>query len=708
MTSFASSSGHENAEVINVALVNRTRAALIHAGLVLFALAIIAKAIQVQILDGRFWSEKAARQHIAESSLPAPRGPILDERGFVLAESRELVQLSIAPREVRHSPKQDDRPVLARELKGLGVSREVIRSVMDTNTKWISIPKYFGTRDAQTILELRRGIHPVYVMQRQVSASDGLKRVIGVLDNTDQAVGGIEQALDDQLRGETGMQSKLRDGRGNTFDTPSLRGYDATPGRTVKLTINSTLQEITERELALALQRTGASGGDVIIIDPRDGSVLASAGLRNGKTPLGNTPISEGYEAGSVLKPFVVSRLLDLGKVTPDEVVNTEGGKFKYKGRSIEDEHKRDFMPVRDVIRFSSNIGIVKLATNNFTQSQEYEMLRDFGFGVQPGTSYPAEFRGRVALPKTWSNQTAASLAMGYEIAVSPLQLAMAYASVANGGELLEPALVREIRDPDGNIVYQHERRVLRRVMKPDAAEKMRAILESVVDSGTATAAELKTFDVAGKSGTARRVDHGKYREGLYNATFAGMFPAKKPQYVIVARLIDPQGKIFGGLVSAPVVNRILQQAVATRDVQLDRGALAEAAHPAPALIDSAAIKAAAKAKALALKSPAKVSTVPLVLDTGVLEVRVAPTVKLPPTTSVLIALPFVNTPVPAPLAEPRVVPNVHGLDLRDAVRTLQAAGFQVQLSEKKTGHTTPAAGSLAKPGSTVLLETAR
>ncbi|MEP6778842.1 MAG: penicillin-binding transpeptidase domain-containing protein [Gemmatimonadaceae bacterium] len=708
MKNFANSADQGTAEVASVALVNRTRASLVHAGLVLFALAIVAKAIQVQILDGRFWSEKAARQHVAESSLPAPRGPILDERGFVLAESRELVQLSIAPREVRHSLKQDDRPLLARELKALGVSREVIRSVIDTNTKWVSIPNYFGTRDAKAILELRRGIHPTYVMQRQVSAPEGLKRVIGVLDNKDEAVGGIEQALDDQLRGETGVQSKVRDGRGNTFDTPKLQGYDATPGSTVRLTINSTLQEITERELALALQRTGASGGDVIIVDPRDGSVLASAGLRNGKSPLGNTPISEGYEAGSVLKPFVVSRLLDQRKITPDDVVNTEGGQFKYKGRLIIDEHKRDFMPVRDVIRFSSNIGIVKIATGNFTQSQEYEMLRDFGFGVQPGTLYPAEFRGRVALPKTWSNQTAASLAMGYEIAVSPLQLAMAYASVANGGELLEPALVREIRDADGRIVYQHERRVLRRVMSPEAAEKMRVMLESVVDSGTATAAELKTFDVAGKSGTAKRVDHGKYRVGLYNATFAGMFPAKKPQYVIIARLIDPQSSIFGGAVSAPVVNRILQQAVATRDVQLDRGALAEASHPAPAPIDSAAIKAAAKARIFALRNPPKVSTVPLVLDTGILEVRVAPPAKLPPATSVLIALPFVNKPVSIPVAEPRVVPNVRGLDLRDAVRTLQSAGFQVQLSDKKTGHTTPAAGSYAKRGSSVLLETTR
>jgi cell division protein FtsI (penicillin-binding protein 3) len=236
----------------------------------------------------------------------------------------------------------------------------------------------------------------------------------------------------------------------------------------------------------------------------------------------------------------------------------------------------------------------------------------------------------------------------------------------------------------------------------------MRSILESVVDSGTATAGELKTFDLAGKSGTARRVDRGAYRADKYNATFVGMFPAKKPQYVIVARLIDPQGKIFGGLVSAPLVSRILQQAVATRDVQLDRAALAEAAHPAPVPIDSAAVKAALRAKILSSRTPVKVSLIPQVLDTGVLEVRVAPTVAPPPVTTVLVALPYVAAPVVVQPAEPRVVPNVHGLDLREAVRTLHAAGFQVRLSATNTGHTLPAAGSYAKPGTTVVLETTR
>lgn len=705
-------------------LVSRGRTALIHASLLLFAVALIARAIQVQLIDGKFWAERAVKQQIRESALPAPRGPILDERGVVLAESRELVQLFIAPREIRRdrSKKQDDRRDLQAGLLKLGVPRPLVRAALDTNRKWVEIPKLFAPRDVENLLKLRSGVHPQFVMQRVIAAPDGIRRLIGVMDSKGVAVGGIEQEMDSLLRGQTGKRSSLRDGRGKFYDTPALTGFEARPGHSVTLTINSILQDICERELTLALQRTGASGGDVVIVDPRDGSILALAGYRDRKVPGYSSPLVEGYEPGSVLKTFFVAHMLNRDMITPDEVVNTEIGPYIVKGRPWPtDEHKRASMPVRDVIRHSSNIGIVKLASR-LKPSQEFELLRDFGFGVQPGTPYPAEYKGRVPLPRNWSGQTSAALAMGYEISVTPLQLAVAYAAIANGGELLQPALVREIRAPNGTVVFQHQRRALRRVLSPKAAEQTRVILESVVDSGTSVAADLKTFDVAGKSGTARRSENGAYRGG-YNATFAGMFPARNPQYVIVARLIDPKGLIFGGLVAAPVVNRILQGAVATRDVQLDRSALAAAARPIPVRVDTVALRAAAMrdsmARAIAMRAnggklPVEVSLTVTdsaelaALDTGAMVVRAAPKVSMPSPSSVVVALPFHPKPVKALTAELRLVPNVNGLDLRDAVRTLHAAGFQVRLVEGVTLRTKPAAGSYARAGSAVALERTR
>lgn len=703
-------------------LVSRGRASLVHGSLVLFAVALIARAVQVQLIDGKFWADKAASQQIRESALPAPRGPILDERGVVLAESRELVQVAIAPNEIRRerTAKQNDRRDLLRTLTALGVAKPLIRAAMDSNKKWVELPKPFVPRDVEPLLKLRAGIHPTYVMQRVIAAPEGVRRLIGVVDSKGEAVGGIEQEMDSILRGQTGRRTSLRDGRGKYFDTPSLTGFDATPGHSVTLSINSILQDICERELQLALQRTGATGGDVVIVDPRDGSILALAGYRDGKVPLTSTPLAEGYEPGSVLKTFIVANLLNREMVTPNEMVNTEGGTYTVNKRTITDEHKAAYMPVKDVIRNSSNIGIVKLASK-LTSQQEFELLRDFGFGVQPGTPYPAESRGRISFPKQWSAQTAASMAMGYEMLVTPLQLAVAYAAIANGGELLQPALVREIRDASGKIIFQHQRRALRRVLSPKAAEQTRVILESVVDSGTSVAADLKTFDVAGKSGTARRSEGGAYRAGKYNATFAGMFPAKNPQYVIVARLIDPKGLIFGGLVAAPVVNRILQGAVATRDVQLDRTALAAAARPIPVKVDSAAIRLAARKdsamRAAALKKSGGKFSVDVAsgadgemadADSSALTVHVAPKAALPAPTSVVVSFPYKPKSVRPPSAESRLIPNVSGLDLRDAVRTLHAAGFQVRLEEGIPGRTKPSAGNFAPAGSSVTLGTSR
>ena len=689
-------------------LVSRGRASLVHASLVLFAFALVARAVQVQLIDGKNWAAKAVKQQVSVSSLPAARGQILDERGNVLVESREVVQLSIAPNEVRRNARknQDDGPKLAKGLQAIGVSRELVRNALDQNQKWVVIPKMVPARDAAPILALKSGIHPTFAMQRVNAAPEGVKKLIGVIDNTGQPIGGIEQSLDSLLRGQSGKRAGVRDGGGNVWESPSLSGVDATPGHSVSLTINATLQEICERELAQAVARTGSTGGDVVIVDPRDGAILALAGLRDHKTPLSSTPLAEGYEPGSVLKPFVVARLIDRKMITPNDIVNTENGRYTINKRTITDEHIRASMSVTDVLRYSSNIGIVKLASK-LTSQEEYELLRDFGFGTPPGTPYPAESRGRLAPPRSWSAQSSASMAMGYELIATPVQLAEAYVSIANGGEMLQPGLIREIRDADGNVVYKHQRKVLRRVMSAESAEKVRVILEAVVDSGTATAADLKTFDVAGKTGTARRAVGGKYLPGHINATFAGMFPAKHPQYVIIAKLIDPQGQIFGGLVAAPVVNRILQSAVASHDVGLDGAALTRDAHIPPPKVDTAAIRRAATVARLALLNKKPIAT-PVDLDTGILAVTVAPSATMPAPTSIVVTLPYTPKVEHAPLGDDKLVPNVHGLDLRDAVRTLQTAGFQVRLSPGTFGKTKPLAGTLAKPGTTVVFETAR
>jgi membrane peptidoglycan carboxypeptidase len=206
------------------------------------------------------------------------------------------------------------------------------------------------------------------------------------------------------------------------------------------------------------------------------------------------------------------------------------------------------------------------------TEREEYEALRDAGFGMVTGIPYPSESQGRLRPVKEWSSLSRGSLAMGYEIAVTPLQLALAYGAIANGGELLEPVLVKEIRDADGDVTFAAGRRVVRRVMSEETARTIRGLLREVVTDGTAKSADLATYELSGKSGTARRVraDGGGYEEGSYTASFVGLFPSEDPQFVILVKLDDPGGAYYGGRIAAPVTKAVLEAVIAARDGALD------------------------------------------------------------------------------------------------------------------------------------------
>lgn len=697
-------------------LVNRSRSVFVHASLVLFALAIVTRAVMLQLVDASQWSAKAEDQQVQESEIVPPRGRILDANGNVLVESRELVHLAFTPRNIKpfrkrgakkSDPLINGRAAIRQALHSMDVSDADIRRVLDTTRKWVELPQLFLPSDVKR-LEGFPGVTPTRVLQRYVSAPRGLLDVLGTVSDEKGPVGGLESEEDSLLRGQSGKQALIKDGKSYPVETPAFARVAARPGHTLTLTINQSLQELAERQLADGIAQTNSAGGDAVIVDPRDGSVLAMAGIRNGKIAPSMTVLTEPYEPGSVMKPFVISRAMELKRVHPDEIINTEGGKWTVAKRDIYDEHKAASLSMRDVIRLSSNIGAVKIA-QRLSPREEFEAFRDFGFGTLTGLPYPAESRGSVPRPADWKAQTQASVAMGYEMNATLLQVAMAYVSIANDGELLQPALIREVHDAEGNLVFSHQRTVARRVLEPGTTKVMRSILASVVDSGTAVAADLATFDLAGKSGTARRVVNGRY-DGSYNATFAALFPAQAPQYVIVVRMIDPKGKsIFGGTVAGRVVNNIVQGALATRDASLDRNALAAVAKPlrAPKVkpLSPKAMLAAQRdtARFDSLKAPAPAPVAPLATPTRV-----------------IVSLPYKagaksgsarrasndSASDDVPVGELREVPSVYGLDTRQAMRALHAAGFHVSVVGGNSGRTKPAAGTLARTGSVIVLET--
>jgi cell division protein FtsI (penicillin-binding protein 3) len=407
------------------------------------------------------------------------------------------------------------------------------------------------------------------------------------------------------------------------------------------------------------------------------------------------TAIIEPYQPGSTLKPFTAAALLARGKARVGEVIETYNGSYKTFGRTIHDVHSAPRLSLADVIRFSSNIGIVRFA-ERLTPREQYEALRDFGFGTPTGVAYPGEAAGTLREPRYWSKQSPASLAMGYEISVTPLQLALAYGAIANGGELLEPQLVKEVRDLEGNVVYEASRRVVRRVLTASGASELRTLLTGVVDSGTAKDAEMSTFAVGGKSGTVRGMSRGHYVAGSYTASFVGLFPADKPQYVILVKLDNPKGSYYGGKTAAPVSKVVLEAAIAARDAAIDRSALTRRrTEPVFASRDTGPKSGADTQKARevtvatgsvaevgddASRDPGENASVPFVVTLA--DRQRAPTVP----------------------ARVKPIPDVRGMPLREAVHALHESGFRVQLVTGAAGVTAPEAGTPLKTGSMVRL----
>src|SRR6185503_1887412 len=291
---------------------------------------------------------------------------------------------------------------------------------------------------------------------------------------------------DTLLRGTPGAATIVRDSRGQGRESPVTPGTAPVKGNSIVLTINADLQEIAEKSLADAVARMGAEGGDIVVLDPHTGDILAMASRRLDPRQTSATVITEPFEPGSTFKPFIAAGLIERHRVTDRDSVDTGNGVLVVPGRSnpIRDDHLVGRAPLSDVLRWSSNIGIVKFASR-LSGSEEYETIRDFGFGVPTGLPFPTESGGILRSPKSWSSQSPLSMAMGYEVSVTPLQLAAAYSTFANGGLLVQPALVKEVIGPDGSVRYKHQPRIVRRVVSQATADKVRHMLLDVVDEGT-------------------------------------------------------------------------------------------------------------------------------------------------------------------------------------------------------------------------------
>ena len=293
---------------------------MIHAFFVLFAVALVARAAKVQVVEGKQWVARGKRQHFFASGLSAPRGQILDASGNTLVESREMTRVAVALPEVR------DTAFVLKALRHARLDVTAVHSAIARRRRWIDLPGLYSAADVASISKLN-GVHLTPVLQRVYGNSEGIKRIVGSLDGRGNPMNGLELALDSLLRGDSGRVSLARDNNGRALESPDGWTDNARPGSTVVLTINNTLQDIAERELTTAVDSLRADGGDIVVMNPHTGEILALASNRVGRTSFGNTSVTEPFEPGSTLKPFIAASLLEHERARPTDVVSTHNGK---------------------------------------------------------------------------------------------------------------------------------------------------------------------------------------------------------------------------------------------------------------------------------------------------------------------------------------------------------------------------------------------
>jgi cell division protein FtsI (penicillin-binding protein 3) len=644
------------------------------------ALVICVRAAQIQVVQGREWSELAEAQHTTDKVVAAARGSVQDRDGALLAVSRESYRVGVAPHEL------EDATAVAKLLQAvLEVPAWKAQQLVSRERRWAVVPGTFPP----AVRERLSGVRGVYLdreLERYHPHGDLARAALGVvLDGAGQ--GGVEQAFDELLRGHPGREVVARDNEGRPIPGETFVVEPPRSGGQVVLTLDLDLQEIARQALVEAIEARQARGGDVLITDPFTGEVLALVSIRDGETTgLGvvNTP----YEPGSTLKPFTVAALLQTRSASLSDLVETGNGTWAVAGRVLHDVHAGGTMTLADALRESSNVGIAK-AAQALTPGDQYENLRDFGFGVPTGIEIPGEVGGVLRRPDRWSAQSPASLAIGYEISVTPLQMAMAYGALANGGRLMRPRLVKEIRDADGRVLKRFRPQVVRRVVDESVARSVSRVLVDVVQDGTGSAAGLGVFKVAGKTGTSRTYDSDKGYGGGHFASFVGFFPAEDPQLVVFVKLEDPKGAYYGGAVAAPVTRATMEAALAARATPLDREKLLESV--SPEMLAPPALPVGFATRRIDPPAPPEPGAArlagadgrPLDAEDGAVSAD---------------GLDDVETGgVP--------LPDVAGLPVRVAVRRLHGLGFRVRHEGGGAVEGTfPGAGTRLQPGDTVVL----
>lgn len=527
---------------------------------------VLFRLVSLQVLQAAELTAKADRQHQKTVSLEGARGTVVDRHGKVLAMNMEVPSVFGIPTALESPAKT------ARSLSPvLHVRTDELEKKLRQDRSFVWLARKLDPEQGHRLEHMpMEGIGLVMEGRRFYPKGPLLAHVLGFAGMDGEGLEGIERRYESQLHGEKRVVILQRDAMGRTVFPKGQAEQVPAAGHSLVITIDEVIQYIAEKELEEAVTKARAKSGTVIVLDPQTGAVLALAVSPrfdpNAVASLTadrwrNRALTDAYEPGSTMKALVAAAALEEKVMKPSTMLYGENGRMTIANTVIHDHEKSGWMTFAQVIQKSSNIGAAKTGMALGDQ-RLYRYLQAFGFGQKTEIDLPGEAGGLVKHPREWGRRSLASISMGQEIGVTPIQMVSAVAALANGGVLMKPYVVSEVRDAQGKTLRQILPQVKRRVVSPETARTVTSILEGVVTDGTGAKAAIPGFRVAGKTGTAQKIDPrtGAYSSTLFVGSFVGFVPADNPRLAMIVVIDEPQGESWGGTIAAPVFRRVGEQ----------------------------------------------------------------------------------------------------------------------------------------------------
>ena len=539
--------------------------------------AIAAKAVHLQVYKGPWLSQKASDQYERSLTTSGKRGFIYDRNMREMAVSINVTSIAAYPRNV------EAVKVAAKALAGtLNLDVQKIRRKLVADKSFVWIKRQTTAKETSAVKKLDlAGIDFVAEYNRFYPHTSLAAQTLGFTGIDGAGLEGIEFYYNQYLKGGRHNFTVFKDALGNAFNAEDKR-LESSRGNNLILTIDSTVQYLAETALQEAVEQNSAKSGMAIVIQPQTGAILAVAHnpLFNpnsyasfDKSFWRNRAVTDPFEPGSIMKIFVAAAALEYGEISPSTIFFCENGAYRIGKNVVHDIHPHGWLSLQQIIKFSSNIGAVKVG-DMVGAKNLYRAFRDFGFGEKTGIDSPGETTGSLSHYTSWSDIDTGAVSFGHGVSMSAVQMITAVAAIANDGILMKPHMVTKIVDQNGQPVYSFKPTAVRRVVSARTAGIVKNIMKTVITKGgTGVKAALDGYSVCGKTGTARKLDDkGKYSDSKHIASFIGFTPAENPKIAILVVIDEPQKKYYGGTVAAPVFQKIAQQTLNYLNAPSDAG----------------------------------------------------------------------------------------------------------------------------------------